>query len=112
MKNRKFHFLLRSLRTANGERWTVGRIAETIYVGRSRLNDVFNNAPGQGAMTRPKVVRFLGEHLADKKAELLAALGWDGEGNIREKNGERRAETPHPNPPHWPDRSSARDRHC
>jgi hypothetical protein len=51
-------------------------------------------------MTRPKVVRFLGEHLADKKAELLAALGWDGEGNIREENGERIAESGDTSP-HW-----------
>ncbi len=93
MKNRKFHFLLRTLRTATGKRWTVGRIAETIYVGRSRLNDVLNNTPGQGALTRPKVVRFLGEHLADKKAELLEALGWDLEGNPKDEGRNPNGET-------------------
>ena len=82
MKNRDFHFQLRSLRTATGERWTVGRIAETIYVNRARLNDVLNNQSGHGGQTRAKVVRFFEKHLPEHQAQLLAALGWDAEGNV------------------------------
>ena len=76
MKNREFHFKLRKLRTASGERWTVGRIASTIYVSRARLNDVLNNKEGHGGQTRAKVARFFDNHLPEQKAELLAALGW------------------------------------
>ena len=83
MKNRKFHFLLRKLKDRAGRRWTVGRIAATIYVSRPRLNDVLNNLPGRGRFTRPKVVKFLEEHLPDQRAALLAALGWDEAGNVK-----------------------------
>ena len=80
MKNREFHFKLRKLRTASGERWTVGRIAETIYVSRARLNDVLNNKQGHGGQTRAKVVKFFDKHMPEQKAELMAAMGWSVEG--------------------------------
>jgi hypothetical protein len=82
MKNPKFHLQMKDLRTDSGERWTVGRIAETIYVSRSRLNDVLNNKSGQGGLTRSKVVKFFGKHLPEQKSQLLAALGWDDHGRL------------------------------
>jgi hypothetical protein len=82
MKNRKFHFTLRQLKDRAGRRWTVGRIADTIYCSRSRLNDALNNKIGHGGLTRAKVVRFFDEHLPKEKAQLLEALGWDEGGNL------------------------------
>ena len=111
MNNRQFHFLLRKLKTpcacilrgqvlagrvtcancgnTGHRRLTVGRIAEAIYVSRPRLNEVLNNKAGRGALTRPKVVRYLEREFPERKAELLAALGWDEDGNLV---------TPHPGP--------------
>ncbi len=82
MKNRKFHFQLRTLKDGAGRRWTVGRIAEAIYVNRSHLNCVLNNQPGRGKATRRKVVIFFERHLPEQREGLLAALGWDTAGNI------------------------------
>ena len=39
MNNQDFHFRLRKLRTPGGERWTVGRVAETIYLSRLRSHN-------------------------------------------------------------------------
>ena len=84
MNNRKFHFQLRTLKDSAGRRWTVGRIAEAIYVNRSHLNCVLNNQAGRGKVTRRKVVTFFERHLPEQRGELLAALGWDAKGNIKQ----------------------------
>ena len=87
MINRNFHFRLRKLKDSAGLPWTVGRMAETIYVSRPRLNDALNNKTGHGGRTRTKVVKFLERHLPEQKADLLQALGWDGDGNILPSQG-------------------------
>ena len=79
MINRRFHFKLRELKDANGRRWTVGRMAETMFVSRTHLNCVLNNQRG-GAASRRKVVKFLKLHLPQQEKELLNALGWNEEG--------------------------------
>ena len=80
MINRKFHFQLRELKDDKGRRWTVGRMAETMFVSRMHLNCVLNNKRG-GAAARRKVVKFLKLHLPQQEKELLKALGWDEDGS-------------------------------
>ena len=90
MKNRDFHFKLRKLKDESGQPWTVARIAEAIFVNRSRLNDVFNNLPGHGGNTRRKVVKFLSQKFPNQAIGLLTALGWDEHGEITAAVGERK----------------------
>lgn len=84
MKNKKFHFTIRKMVTAEGERLTVGRIAEAIFVNRAHLTDVLNNTPGHGGNTRWKVVEYLKKNHPEKVNDLLAALGWDENGTLLE----------------------------
>jgi hypothetical protein len=82
LKNRKFHFQLRTLKDEKGESWSVSKIAHRIYVNRSRLNDVINDKPGHGGNTRAKVVKFLTQQFPEQVTSLLTALGWNEHGEI------------------------------
>ena len=82
MKNRDFLFLLRKLKDESGQPWTVSKIADAMFLNRSRLNDSFNNKPGHGGNTRGKVVKFFGQRFPGQAPELLTALGWNERGEI------------------------------
>lgn len=82
-KNKLFYRLLRAVKDETGKRpkWTVEKIAESIYVNRCHLTDVLNNKPGHGGQIRPKLVRFFRENFEQWRA-ILQALGWDEDGRI------------------------------
>ncbi|HUA39198.1 MAG TPA: hypothetical protein VMA35_12475 [Candidatus Sulfopaludibacter sp.] len=82
MKNRGFLFLLRKLTDEPGQPWTVSKIADAMFLNRSRLNDVFSNKPGHGGNTRGKVVKFFLQRFPGQAPELLRSLGWNERGEI------------------------------
>ena len=82
MKNRDFLLLLRKLKDESGQPRTVSRIADAMFLNRSRLNDIFNNKPGHGGNTRGKVVKFFGQRFPGQGPELLKALRWNERGEI------------------------------
>ncbi len=93
MKNVRFYQLLRRVTDARGQPvWTVERIAEAIYCGRVTVSDALNNKARRGRRTRPKLVKFFKKQFPELEApaqvpnwrELLAVLGWDEAGTVRE----------------------------
>jgi hypothetical protein len=91
-ENRKFYWLLRAIKDERGKRiWTTQTLAEAIYCTRPRLTDVLNNKadiPGRGKRLRPILVKFFKKEFPeDGQAgvtwrQLIAALGWDANGNL------------------------------
>lgn len=81
MNNPQFHRLLRRQTDEYGQPFTVGKLAKKLCAGRSRVNDALNNLPGRGGQLRPKLARYFKEHFPLASDRLLAALGWDENGN-------------------------------
>lgn len=87
MKNTEFHNLLRRRRDEGGRPlWSIGKIAEHLYLNRSRLSGVFNNDDARrGGQTRPKLIKFFKREFEGTEPnwqQLLKALNWNEDSSV------------------------------
>lgn len=99
--NRGFHDLLRECRDAQGDRYTVEKLAQAVGYSRPHLNKVLLNyeptrwqlfGKSCGGRTRQRVARFFHEQFPQQAAALLAALGWTANGARIVPHGESHGE--------------------
>jgi len=89
--NKDFHDLLAFCRDAKGRPYTVSMLAEAVRSERSHVTRVLNNTPplkgqrfgqGRGGRTRRKLAAFILCQFPVYAPAMLAALGWDRDGNL------------------------------
>lgn len=84
MINREFYTLLHAPRTERGRnRWTVARVAEAIYCSRGYVQDVLNHRTAHGRLVRVKLLKFFQKEFPATWRQIIAALGWDEQGNVQ-----------------------------
>ncbi len=81
MKNPKFSWLLSEGRTAQGQRWTVERLAEAIHSGRPHVTGVLNNKR-DSLRTRKRLIEVFKKNFTTWR-DILAALEWEEDGTRR-----------------------------
>jgi hypothetical protein len=86
MKNNDFLDMLHGHVTADGKKWTVGRLATAIGSNRAHVNSVLTNAPGRGYQTRRKLVKLFIREFPGMWRAMVASLNWTESGEIVPQN--------------------------